>query len=152
MYMTGRNGRSPWERQGIFAFCTCQWNRIEYYWLTFKVRNVSSLVSSSWSFLPFRMFHWVVSRCREWKPQPHWHKSLKTRITSIYFHFLCSSYVCPDVSHFCTDWKRVTGSEQWSCSILPHNHARIRRWFTWIKLGLDSSGTAKLNHESLRSL
>jgi len=21
-----RNGRSSWERQGIIAFCTCQWN------------------------------------------------------------------------------------------------------------------------------
>jgi hypothetical protein len=30
----------------------------------------------------------------------------------------------------------------------PH----IRRWFTWIKLELDSSGTAKLNNESCRSL
>jgi nucleoid-associated protein YejK len=28
--MTGRNGRSSWERQGIVAFCTCQWNRTEY--------------------------------------------------------------------------------------------------------------------------
>jgi len=24
--MTGRNGRGSWERQGITAFCTCQWN------------------------------------------------------------------------------------------------------------------------------
>ena len=23
--MTGRNGRGSWERQGITAFCTCQW-------------------------------------------------------------------------------------------------------------------------------
>ena len=23
---TERNGRSSWEWQGIFAFCTCQWN------------------------------------------------------------------------------------------------------------------------------
>jgi len=25
-YITERNGRSSWERQGIVAFCTCQWN------------------------------------------------------------------------------------------------------------------------------
>ena len=25
-YITERNGRSSWERQGIAAFCTCQWN------------------------------------------------------------------------------------------------------------------------------
>jgi len=25
-YMTERNGRSSLERQGIVAFCTCQWN------------------------------------------------------------------------------------------------------------------------------
>jgi len=25
-YITERNGRSPWEWQGIIAFCTCQWN------------------------------------------------------------------------------------------------------------------------------
>ena len=25
-YITKRNGRSSWERQGIVAFCTCQWN------------------------------------------------------------------------------------------------------------------------------
>ena len=24
--MIGKNGRSSWERQGITAFCTCQWN------------------------------------------------------------------------------------------------------------------------------
>jgi hypothetical protein len=28
--MTGRNGRSSWEQQGIIAFCTCQWNRISH--------------------------------------------------------------------------------------------------------------------------
>jgi hypothetical protein len=28
-YMTERNGRSSWERQGIVTFCVCQWNRIE---------------------------------------------------------------------------------------------------------------------------
>ena len=27
--VTGRNGRGSWERQGITAFCTCQW----IYWL-----------------------------------------------------------------------------------------------------------------------
>jgi hypothetical protein len=27
--MTGRNGRSSWEQQGIIAFCACQRNRIE---------------------------------------------------------------------------------------------------------------------------
>ena len=31
--MTGRNGRGSWERQGITAFCTCQW--ID--WLTWNV-------------------------------------------------------------------------------------------------------------------
>jgi len=25
-YITERNGRSSWERHGIVAFCTCQWN------------------------------------------------------------------------------------------------------------------------------
>jgi hypothetical protein len=25
-YVTERNGSSSWERQGIVAFCTCQWN------------------------------------------------------------------------------------------------------------------------------
>jgi len=25
-YITERNGRSSWERQGIVKFCTCQWN------------------------------------------------------------------------------------------------------------------------------
>ena len=25
-YITDRNGRSSWERRGIVAFCTCQWN------------------------------------------------------------------------------------------------------------------------------
>jgi hypothetical protein len=28
--MTGRNGRSSREHQGIIAYCTCQWNRIDY--------------------------------------------------------------------------------------------------------------------------
>jgi hypothetical protein len=32
-YITGSNGRSSWERKGIFAFCTCQWNEIiNVYW------------------------------------------------------------------------------------------------------------------------
>jgi hypothetical protein len=26
MYVKERNGRSSWERQGIVAFCTWQWN------------------------------------------------------------------------------------------------------------------------------
>jgi len=30
MYVTERNGRSSWERQGIAAFCTCQWNEWMY--------------------------------------------------------------------------------------------------------------------------
>jgi hypothetical protein len=25
-YITEKNGRISWERQGIIAFCTCQWN------------------------------------------------------------------------------------------------------------------------------
>jgi len=29
-YITERNGRSCWERQGIVTFCTCQWNEIEW--------------------------------------------------------------------------------------------------------------------------
>jgi len=28
MYITERNGRSSWERQGIVEFCTCQWNEL----------------------------------------------------------------------------------------------------------------------------
>jgi len=34
-YITERNGRSSWERQGIVAFCTWQWNEwIIYYYIT----------------------------------------------------------------------------------------------------------------------
>jgi hypothetical protein len=29
MYVTERNGKISSEQQGIVAFCTCQWNRIE---------------------------------------------------------------------------------------------------------------------------
>jgi len=38
--MTGRNGRGFWERQGITAFCTCQW--ID--WSTWHVLLVVSFI------------------------------------------------------------------------------------------------------------
>lgn len=117
------------------------------YGFTFKVRNVPSL-DNSWTFLPLKMIHCVVSRRREWMHQPHWYKSLKIRITPIYFHFLC----------FVQTW--VTSARTWSewhglSRPLQHPPTQPRPYsevFTWIKLRLDSSGTAKLNHESCRSL
>jgi hypothetical protein len=38
--MTDRNGRSSWERQGIIAFCTCQWNE----WMTSVFRMMKPKV------------------------------------------------------------------------------------------------------------
>jgi hypothetical protein len=43
------------------------------YGFTFKVQNVPSL-DNSWTFLPLKMIHCVVSRRREWMPQPHRYK------------------------------------------------------------------------------
>ena len=40
-YITDRNRRSSWERQGIFAFCTCEWNEwmnMSYFeWLSWSI-------------------------------------------------------------------------------------------------------------------
>ena len=45
-YITERNGRSFWERQGIVAFCACQWN--EWFTITHSeltwVSSYSSLI------------------------------------------------------------------------------------------------------------
>ena len=35
-YITERNGRSSWERRGIFEFCTCQWN----YWILHTMTGI----------------------------------------------------------------------------------------------------------------
>jgi hypothetical protein len=40
VYITERNGRSSWERQGIVAFCTCLWNE----WMNEWMWNKCSLI------------------------------------------------------------------------------------------------------------
>jgi len=53
--ITGRNGRGSWERQGITAFCTCQW--ID--WLIYVVMTAMCVVRAShagWSEIPAGTF------------------------------------------------------------------------------------------------
>jgi hypothetical protein len=54
--MTGRNGRSSWERQGIVAFCTCQWNRMEL----FRFHSASRAVSQKTFSLKRSIFNKII--------------------------------------------------------------------------------------------
>jgi len=65
-YIIERNGRSYWERHGIDAFCTCQWNEWMNEW-----RSVSILTNhlpedasraNSWNMMYIRyVLHWAMS-------------------------------------------------------------------------------------------
>jgi hypothetical protein len=49
-YITERNGRSSWERQGIVTFCTRQWNEQINEWIFYD-----TLINSDWKVPFFRM-------------------------------------------------------------------------------------------------
>jgi len=74
--MIGKNGRSSWERQGITAFCTCQWNE----WMNMNLLfcRPSWLISAL-----TKTHHWIVSLASSSHSTPS-HPSCLTSVSILF--------------------------------------------------------------------